>query len=501
MTELLTKAAILASFLSPILAYLANVSSTNSVKLFNGIDTSSFIRDHFKSEPYNFDNAIYFRISLQYRRIGTDNSSMDLSLYLIANGIAHGINVGINSFEWTALEVVHRIPISSDMRNNILSDVYLVFDLEYLDFLYHTGVPLELSKSVSTEYLPQPMKIPSSDLVPSREMACNDQNCLVSHSRDQCELLGSANAVLLNYIGVAAEVISSTKVFCGIFSTEKNHQVQIKALKETWASQCTGFLVFSTVTDPTIPSVYVPHIGEESYRNMWQKIRNIWRYIHKHYRSEYDYFLLGGDDMYVLMNNLYHYLDSDEIENLRAKRRGVYLGRVFINPQTKIAFNSGGSGYVLDAVALETLVLNLDEPHCNPTESTSEEDTFIAMCLNASMNRIIPYNTSDALDRQRFHHFTPSFYVTYEPQYDPITGQGLDWYTWMDPFISSFNEPFDARCARLSVSFHSVYEWLMYAMHDYLFHCPIEKKRQYYREHGDNYYDNVDQPRISKTDR
>ncbi len=50
------------------------------------------------------------------------------------------------------------------------------------------------------------------------------------------------------------------------------------------------------------------HEGEESYYNMWQKVRSIWRYIAKHYADDYDYFFLSGDDTFVIMEKLYDYL-------------------------------------------------------------------------------------------------------------------------------------------------------------------------------------------------
>ena len=43
----------------------------------------------------------------------------------------------------------------------------------------------------------------------------------------------------------------------------------------------------------TIPAIKILHIGEESYFNMWQKVRNIWKYIYAHYIDEFDWFLLG----------------------------------------------------------------------------------------------------------------------------------------------------------------------------------------------------------------
>ncbi len=85
-------------------------------------------------------------------------------------------------------------------------------------------------------------------------------------------------------------------------------------MKDTWAKKCLSFLAFSTIDDPDIPSINIPHLGPESYMNMWQKTRSIWKYIHNYYLDEFEYFLLGGDDMYYIMENLYAFLLSQRLE-------------------------------------------------------------------------------------------------------------------------------------------------------------------------------------------
>ena len=74
--------------------------------------------------------------------------------------------------------------------------------------------------------------------------------------------------------------------------------------------------------DPSIPTIHIPHVGEENYRNMWQKVRAMWKYVYRHYRDEYEYFLFGGDDMYYIMENLYAYLDSQEIREVQDTGKG-----------------------------------------------------------------------------------------------------------------------------------------------------------------------------------
>ena len=65
--------------------------------------------------------------------------------------------------------------------------------------------------------------------------------------------------------------------------------------------------------------------GEESYDNMWQKSRSIWKYIATHYLDSFDYFLLGGDDMFYIIENLRAYLNSQEIQTLQNERNGAEI--------------------------------------------------------------------------------------------------------------------------------------------------------------------------------
>lgn len=37
---------------------------------------------------------------------------------------------------------------------------------------------------------------------------------------------------------------------------------------------------------------------------MWQKSRAIWKYINFHYKDDYDWFILGGDDIFLIVENL-----------------------------------------------------------------------------------------------------------------------------------------------------------------------------------------------------
>ena len=103
---------------------------------------------------------------------------------------------------------------------------------------------------------------------------------------------------------------------------KKNHATNVKATRNTWAKKCDGFIAFSTERDETIPAIALRHEGEEQYENMWQKSRSIWKALYQQYQSHYDFFLLGGDDMFYIIENLRYYLNSPEIMKARAESNG-----------------------------------------------------------------------------------------------------------------------------------------------------------------------------------
>ncbi len=45
-------------------------------------------------------------------------------------------------------------------------------------------------------------------------------------------------------------------------SLQKNHPVNVKATRNTWAKRCDGFLAFSTAEDPTVPSINIGTCAE-----------------------------------------------------------------------------------------------------------------------------------------------------------------------------------------------------------------------------------------------
>lgn len=262
------------------------------------------------------------------------------------------------------------------------------------------------------------------------------------------------------------------RVLCGIYTmraaTGKGGNAH--ATRNTWARKCTGFVAYSNHVDPSFPTVEIKHDGPEEYNNMWQKSREIWKFIYRNYRDEFDFFILGGDDMLYIMEILGEYLSSAEIRDRVHDENGVFIGRRFY-PHNNMVFNSGGAGYMLDKKALTALYNQLDKRICYANQRTFAEDVNVARCLR--MADVIPLDTRDEYKAERYHPFQPGMAANYQ------TPAG--WTVKTDWFIK-YNPELDRSttgcCSSQSIAFHYVKANVMGYLYDYMYKCPLRTKRQ-----------------------
>jgi hypothetical protein len=243
---------------------------------------------------------------------------------------------------------------------------------------------------------------------------------------------------------------SRSRVLCMTYTMTANHH-RVKSIVRTWAQQCDGYLAFSNETDtrlnilqllpqsctggkPSADTCEV-HARPESYNEMWYKTQLIWTFVYSAQEifNEFDYFLLGGDDLYVVVENLRDLLGSEEVRNYidvnerilfgtkethknilgqGAKGHGtrvpLYVGRL-LHANAYVRFNSGGSGYVLNRAAVSILVnaLNSKSPMNNKSllsqSSISREGGFVA--LPPSTSSIDDSEIDDDKVNAEFGHF------------------------------------------------------------------------------------------------
>ena len=193
-----------------------------------------------------------------------------------------------------------------------------------------------------------------------------------------------------------ADVVRPTRILCMVYTMADAHPSRIRAMRETWSGRCDGYLAFSTESDPRIPAISLPHEGEEAYNNMWQKVRSIWKFVGEHYADRFDYFFLGGDDLFVVPENLRAYLST-----LGSSDDDHFVGRRFKGYGADNYFNSGGAGYALSRGLLKKYYAALDDDRCGPHAKTSMEDVKTAACLRKAL-KVGLTDTRDERGRERF---------------------------------------------------------------------------------------------------
>lgn len=209
-----------------------------------------------------------------------------------------------------------------------------------------------------------------------------------------------------------------------VYTMEENHATNIRAMRETWAPHCDGFLAFSTANDPRLPAISLPHDGPEEYNNMWQKVRSIWKFVGTHYLEDFDFFFQGGEDLFVIPQNLKRYLAGMLERDEKTSEDDYFVGRRFKGYGQDNYFNSGGAGYALSRGTLRKYITQgWDNAKCSPTRHTAMEDVMIAQCLRGLFG-IGLTDTRDDLLRERFHPFAPATHYYWKP---PSEGN-KDWY-------------------------------------------------------------------------
>jgi hypothetical protein len=195
---------------------------------------------------------------------------------------------------------------------------------------------------------------------------------------------------------------SSPRILCAIYSYSGMRDLaRTQAL--LWGYKCNGFLVFSNETIPSLGMVNLLHQGEESYNSMWQKTRSIWTYIHEHYLQDYDFFHLGGDDMYVMVENLRHFLT--QVQASTPNDTPLHLGQWVSQPGGTYMV-SGGPGYTLNAAAVKRLVQDA-LPVCHATREVHYEDKLLSQCLGA-LNVTGSDTRALRTGEQQYHGTTPA---------------------------------------------------------------------------------------------
>ena len=177
---------------------------------------------------------------------------------------------------------------------------------------------------------------------------CSGREGLCGDAAYMDRLFGGGGREVLSRIRIASDTSSVTRqssaLLCMIYtrhthidrsgqdSNSSRERTPLEAIVTTWAKRCDGFLAFSDATDWSLGAVDTAFIHamvhqhrnitpwQESYDKMWPKAQLIWKAVAMSDLIDvYDYFLLGGDDMYVIVENVKNVLQSERVHNLQGR--------------------------------------------------------------------------------------------------------------------------------------------------------------------------------------
>ena len=146
---------------------------------------------------------------------------------------------------------------------------------------------------------------------------------------------------------------------------------------------------------------------------MWLKVRSTWKYAYQHYLNDYDLFHIGGDDHYLIPENLVYMASVGSWKGPWNFSEPLFLGGSMVDfPMTNVRYCGGGSGYTLNRAALKLLVEQLfDTYHCRPHYQASDEDRIISDCFRSV--GVYCMDTNDAKNETRYHQASVNFHANW----------------------------------------------------------------------------------------
>eukprot|EP00049_Salpingoeca_infusionum_P003647 m.69143 g.69143 ORF g.69143 m.69143 type:complete len:539 (-) comp12216_c1_seq2:184-1800(-) len=158
------------------------------------------------------------------------------------------------------------------------------------------------------------------------------------------------------------QIKSTGRILCWIMTHPDNHDTKARAVMNTWGKHCDRLVYVSAAPIHIYPTDLVQNAEtwivdlpmNEDRDALWLKSKQTWLHAYEHHLLDYDWFVRGDDDTFILMDNLRDFLKDYSPNDPQ------YFGRLFNgidgdDDKQRIKFYSGGSGTVLSRQALYLL--------------------------------------------------------------------------------------------------------------------------------------------------
>eukprot|EP00056_Hartaetosiga_gracilis_P005165 m.82029 g.82029 ORF g.82029 m.82029 type:complete len:117 (+) comp12074_c0_seq6:1322-1672(+) len=90
------------------------------------------------------------------------------------------------------------------------------------------------------------------------------------------------------------------KILCWIMTNPSNHNNKAVTVKETWGRHCDKIVFVTTATHPKLDTWIVSLPEKESRDMLWFKSIHAWQRAYDEGIDEFDWFIRGDDDTYLV---------------------------------------------------------------------------------------------------------------------------------------------------------------------------------------------------------
>lgn len=257
-------------------------------------------------------------------------------------------------------------------------------------------------------------------------------------------------------VEIAVDDVKKLRILCFLNTMPRAHSTRAVHIVETWGKHCDKLLFASTITDVNLGAIGFN--VTDDHQHMWGKVKLMLQHIYKVHLDEYDWFIKGDDDMFLITENLRYMLSAYTPDD------PIYFGYKFNTTEHKLGYFSGGAGYVMSRKTVRIFVekiLTNEEFFSNPKEplgchiETDErvEDWDISVCLDHY--NVLAGDSRDLMKRERFLTFWPEAHLFGHPD-------STFWY-WQRKYYWT-DEGLDC-CSNYTISSHYIgaqYQYTMY---------------------------------------
>lgn len=251
--------------------------------------------------------------------------------------------------------------------------------------------------------------------------------------------------------------VKKIRILCFLTTRPMSHGPRASHILETWGKHCDKILFASTATDVNLGAIGFN--VTDDHGSVWGKVKLMLKFIHQNYIDEYDWFMKGDDDTFVIVENLRFLLSAYSPDE------PIYFGHKFNTTDHKRGYFSGGSGYVMSRKTVRTFVEKVltnpiffhkdaaERNPCHVETDAQNEDWSMALCLDNY--DIYAGDSRDLLKRDRFFPFWPQGHLFGTPDLS-------NWY-WQRKYY--FNDEGLDACSNYSISYHYISSQKQYELY------------------------------------